>query len=203
MKRRILARSEYWLDERRMSDARAGLRFVRESVALSTFNIAQYPEGEECAIDHGIAYRCPSGELIYGVWQETGGECANGRLYNGVALGLAALAGANTGAGWYRFLPLDWNSIWLDNGAMDAHGFDEVRIDGLKGCDASRAADYARDGKPLMPADAYAAIWRRSDNYGGDSIALENFSKRSAYDAAKFRWSTGRGRRRKSFKGRT
>lgn len=185
MKRRILARSEYWLDERRLSDATAGLRFVRESVALSTFNIAQDIEGEECVIDHESAYRCPSGELIYGAWQETGGECANGRLYNGVALGLAALAGAMTGAGWYRFLPLGWNSIGPDNEDMGAHGFDEVRIDGLKGCDASRAADYARDGKPFIPADAYAAILRCSDNYGGDSIALENFAKRSADDAAK------------------
>ena len=63
MKRRILARSEYWHDERRMSDAAARLRFVRESVALSTFNIAQDIEGEECAIGHVSYYRISSGEL--------------------------------------------------------------------------------------------------------------------------------------------
>lgn len=184
MQKRILARAEYWLDERRLSDATAGLARVKESVALTTFNIAHDADGEECAIDQAGANRCPSGELIYGVWKETNGEYANGRLYNGVALGLSALAGAMTGAGWYRFLPLEWNSVGLEAEAMGGKGFQEVRIDGLKDCDASRSADYVRsEGKLLIPADAYNAIWRCVDRYADDEIALENFAKRASRDA--------------------
>lgn len=203
MKRRILARSEYWRDERRMSEATAGLRFVRESVAPSTLNIAQDLEGEECAIDQEDAYRCPSGEPIYGAWRETGGECANGRLYNGVALGLAALAGAMTGAGWYRFLPLDWNSLGPDNEDMGVHGFDEVRIDGLKGCDASMAADYARDGKCLFRLTPMPPYGAAPTTTGATLSRLRTSQSAPRTTRRKFWRSTGRGRRRKSFRGRT
>lgn len=184
MQKRILARAEYWLDERRLSDATAGLISVNESVGLTAFNIAHDADGEECAIDQADANRCPSGELIYGVWKETNGEYANGRLYNGAALGLSALAGAMTGAGWYRFLPLDWNSVGLEAEALGGKGFQEVRIDGLKDCDAACYADYVRsEGKLLIPADAYNAIWRCVDRYADDEIALENFAKRASRDA--------------------
>lgn len=186
MKKRVLARSEYWMDERRLADATAGLRRVKESVSLTSFDIAHDSDGERCAIDAVEAQRCPSAELVYGVWEETKGEYADGRLYNGVALGLSALAGAMTGAGWYRFLPLDWNSVGLEYEALGGRGFQEMDIDGLKGCDASAYANYVRsDGKLLVPSGAYAAIWRCVDVYADDDIALENFAKRSADDAIK------------------
>lgn len=184
MKTRIRMSAEFWIDDERAADASAGLRAVADADALSSFALAINEDGEQCAVDYKGAYRCPVGELVNGVWVVTGGEYKNARLYYGAALGLSALAGAMTGTGFYRFLPLDWNSVGLEEYALGGKGFERVAIDGLKGCDDSLKRDYVRsDGELLIPADAYAAIWRCVDFHVDDSIARENFAKRAANDA--------------------
>lgn len=178
--KKIVASCELWLADRNVGDALSGLAAVAECVNLDAFDVSVDGEGEACPIDQRGARLCPAAALVKGVWDAIGHDPDGARLYEGAALGLAALAGAMVGAPFYRFLPYSSESLGLDSRLAGGGEEYEIWIAGLKGKEGLKVRE---GGFFAIPADAYSAIWRCSEFYIDDNRALENYCRLRAEKA--------------------
>lgn len=128
----IYTQSDFDISELTFGDALAGLIAVEDAEAFE-YDVMS----GESPIDGGERLLDPAETLALGVWDILGRKACGGRLYKGVALGLACLGGALTGLPFARLLPLAPGAQGDPMGGGEEGGLGCIRIDGLKaGADA-------------------------------------------------------------------